>query len=144
MKVGMRKQSLKKSIGARTTGKAKRSMKRAVNPMYGKKGMGWINDPKKAAYNHVYNKTSKSVKDVFSPEASEALEALEALGASSASDNNTESVVKNKSNIGFLDAIIILCQGIYYLFALIGSILFLLLLLAIFIACIYIIFKVIF
>ena len=113
MKMGMRKPSLKKSISARTTGKAKRSMKRAVNPMYGKKGMGWINDPKKAAYNHVYNKTSKSVKDVFSPGASEA------LGASSASDNNTESVVKNKSNIGFLDAIIILCQGIYYLFALI-------------------------
>lgn len=135
MKVGMRKPSIKKSISARTTGKAKRSIKRAVNPMYGKRGMGWINDPKKAAYNHVYNKTTVSAKDVFGPGASEA------LGASSASDDNT---VKNKSNIGFLDAIIILCQGIYYLFALIGSILFLLLLLAIFIACIYIIFKVIF
>ena len=138
MKVGMRKPSLKKSVSARTTTRVNKSIKKNLNPMYGKKGMGWINDPKKAAYNHVYNKTSKSVKDVFNPGASEA------LGASSASDNNTESVVKNKSNIGFLDAIIILCQGIYYLFALIGSILFLLLLLAIFIACIYIIFKVIF
>lgn len=64
MKVGVRKPSIKKSIKARTTGKAKRAVKSAVNPLYGKKGMGWINDPKKAAYNKVYNKTSIGVKDV--------------------------------------------------------------------------------
>lgn len=64
MKIGVRKPSIKKSIKARTTGKAKRAVKSAVNPLYGKKGMGWINDPKKAAYNKVYNKTSLGVKDI--------------------------------------------------------------------------------
>ncbi len=64
MKVGVRKPSIKKSIKARTTGKAKRAVKSAVNPFYGKKGMGWVNDPKKAAYNKVYNKTTVGVKDI--------------------------------------------------------------------------------
>ena len=58
MKIGMRKPSLKKSVKARTIGKAKRSVKKAVIPGYGKKGMGWVKDPKKAAYNKVYNKTT--------------------------------------------------------------------------------------
>lgn len=64
MKIGMRKPSLKKSISARTTGRAKRAVKRAVIPGYGKKGAGWIKNPKKAAYNKVYNKTTFSIKDV--------------------------------------------------------------------------------
>lgn len=65
MKIGMRKPSIKKSISARTTGKAKRAIKRSVNPIYGKKGMGWVNNPKKAMYNKVYNKTIFGVNDVF-------------------------------------------------------------------------------
>lgn len=64
MKIGMRKPSIKKSISARTTGRGKRAIKRAVNPAYGKKGMGWVNNPKKAAYNKVYNKTTMSYKDL--------------------------------------------------------------------------------
>lgn len=64
MKVGVRKPSIKKSISARTTGKVKRSIKKSVNPLYGKKGMGYINDPKKAVYNKVYNKTTIGVRDV--------------------------------------------------------------------------------
>ena len=64
MKVGMRKPSVKKSIKARTTGKAKRAVKKAVIPGYGKKGSGWIKDPKKAAYNKVYNKTTFGVNDI--------------------------------------------------------------------------------
>lgn len=39
-------------------------MKKAVNPLYGKKGMGWVKDPKKAMYNKVYNKTSFGVGDM--------------------------------------------------------------------------------
>ena len=58
MKVGVRKPSIKKSIKARTTGKAKRAVKKAVIPGYGKKGMGYIHNPKKAAYNKVYNKVT--------------------------------------------------------------------------------------
>lgn len=58
MKVGVRKPSIKKSIKARTTGKAKRAVKKAVIPGYGKKGMGYIHNPKKAVYNKVYNKVT--------------------------------------------------------------------------------------
>ena len=65
MKFGMRKPSLKKSIKARTTGKAKRAIKKSVIPGYGKKGSGWVKDPKKAAYNKVHNKTSFSIFDLF-------------------------------------------------------------------------------
>lgn len=61
----MRKPSIKKSISARTTGKAKKAMKKAVIPSYGKKGSGWIKDPKKAAYNKVYRKTTFSFWDLF-------------------------------------------------------------------------------
>ena len=57
----MRKPSIKKSVKARTTGRAKRAIKKAVIPGYGKKGMRWVNNPKKAAYNKVYNKTSFSI-----------------------------------------------------------------------------------
>ncbi|NLL89422.1 MAG: hypothetical protein GX228_11000 [Firmicutes bacterium] len=65
MKLGLRTPSLKKSISARTTGRAKRAIKKALIPGYGKKGMGWIKNPKKAAYNKVYNKTSFGLSDLF-------------------------------------------------------------------------------
>lgn len=63
MKVGIRKPSIKKSISARTTGKVKRKLKRVANPFYGKKGMGWIKNPKKALSNKIYKKTTVSAKD---------------------------------------------------------------------------------
>lgn len=65
MKFGIRKPNLKKSIKARTTGRAKRAIKKAVIPGYGQKGMGWMTNPKKAAYNKVYNKTTFSIFDIF-------------------------------------------------------------------------------
>ena len=65
MKFGMRTPSLKRSISARTTGQLKRSVKRAIIPGYGKKGMGWIKNPKKALYNKVYHKTTFSILDLF-------------------------------------------------------------------------------
>ena len=65
MKIGMRKPSIKKSLKARTTGKLKRSIKRAIIPGYGKKGMGWIKNPKRALYNKIYRRTSFSVGDLF-------------------------------------------------------------------------------
>ena len=63
MKYGMRTPSIKRSVKARTTGRAKRAVKSSVNPLYGKKGMGYINDPKKAVYNKVYNKTTFGIRD---------------------------------------------------------------------------------
>ena len=65
MKIGIRKPSIKKRVRARTTGKLERKVKSAINPFYGKKGMGWIRDPKRAMYNKIYNKTTVSVDDLF-------------------------------------------------------------------------------
>ena len=56
MKFGFRKPSIKKRIAART------SIKRVLRHSLGFKaprGWGWLTNPKKAAYNRVYNKTSK-------------------------------------------------------------------------------------
>lgn len=65
MKFGLRTPSLKKSISARTTGRVKRTIKKTLIPGYGKKGTGWLKNPKKAAYNKIYNKTSFSLKDLL-------------------------------------------------------------------------------
>lgn len=65
MKFGMRKPSVKKSLKARTTGKAKRKVKKAVIPVYGKNGTGIIKNPKKAVYNKVYKKTTFSFWGIF-------------------------------------------------------------------------------
>ena len=65
MKYGMRTPNINKRISARTTGKVTRTMNKAVNPLYGKKGIGFINDPSKAIYNKVYNKTTKSIDNII-------------------------------------------------------------------------------
>ena len=65
MKFGVRTPSLKKSHKARTTGRVKRAVKSSVNPIYGKKGIGLVREPKKAVYNKVYRKTSISVFDLL-------------------------------------------------------------------------------
>lgn len=64
MKIGYRKPNLKKSFKARTTGKIKRKMKKAVNPFYGKKGMGYIKNPQRAVKNKIYHKTTFGTTDV--------------------------------------------------------------------------------
>ena len=65
MKFGMRTPSLKKAFKANTTAKAKRSLKKALIPGYGKKGTGWLKNPGKAAYNKVYQKTTFRFRDLF-------------------------------------------------------------------------------
>ena len=55
--------SVKKSISARTTGRAKRAVKSTINPVYGKKGTASITDPGRSAYNKVYKKTTVGVSD---------------------------------------------------------------------------------
>jgi len=64
MKFGLRTPSLKRSISARTTGRLKREINSAINPLYGKKGMGILH-PQKAVYNKVYHKTSVSIFDLL-------------------------------------------------------------------------------
>lgn len=63
----MRKPSLTRSLKARTTSKWKRQAKKAIIPGYGKKGMGWVKNPKKAMYNKVYHKTTFGLSDLFKP-----------------------------------------------------------------------------
>lgn len=64
MKVGIRTPSIKKSVKARTTGRIKREIKGAVNPLYGKKGMGYIKNPERAIKNKIYHKVTVSALDV--------------------------------------------------------------------------------
>lgn len=66
MKFGIRKPSIKKSISARTRGRATRAVKRALIPGYGKKGRGLLH-PRKAVYNKVYRRTTVSLFDLFKP-----------------------------------------------------------------------------
>lgn len=58
MKIGVRTPNLKKSFKARTTGRLNRTLKKSVNPFYGKKGMGYIKNPEKAIYNKIYHKVT--------------------------------------------------------------------------------------
>jgi hypothetical protein len=58
MRFGVRRPSLAKSFAART------SVKRYVRHNLGLKaprGYGWLTNPKKAAYNRVYSRTSVSI-----------------------------------------------------------------------------------
>lgn len=64
MKFGMRTPNIKKSIKARTTGKIKRKAKKACNPLYGKKGIGYIKNPERAIKNSIYHKTTFGFNDV--------------------------------------------------------------------------------
>lgn len=61
----MRKPSPMKSLKARTTGKWKRQVKRAIIPFYGQKGTGIFKDPKRAIYNRVYHRTTFSIFDLL-------------------------------------------------------------------------------
>lgn len=56
VRIGFRIPSLKKRLAART------SLKRAVRQRLGLKaprGWGWLTNPKRAAYNRVYNRTTR-------------------------------------------------------------------------------------
>lgn len=61
MKFGFRTPSLKRSISARTTGRAKR----AIIPGYGRRGIGLLTNPKKSLYNRVYRRTTFGLGDVL-------------------------------------------------------------------------------
>ena len=65
MKFGLRAPSLKKMVKSRTTGRVKRAMKKSINPIYSKKGIGFVTEPKKSVYNKIYKNTSFSIFDFF-------------------------------------------------------------------------------
>lgn len=57
MKYGMRKPSLRKSIAARTS--TKRLVRNALG-LKAPRGYGWLTNPRRAAYNRVYDRTTFS------------------------------------------------------------------------------------
>ena len=125
MKVGMRKPSLKKSISARTTGRLKREVKRAYNPLYGKKGMGYINDPSKAIYNKIYHKTTFGARDI--------------LDSNTSNTGNNNLDLNNKgSSVGNVFRLI------YYILAFLWNLAKVIFLGAILIGIIYVLIKIIF
>ena len=65
MKYGFRTPSLRRSISARTTGRAKRTIKRAIIPGYGRKGMGLLTNPQKSIYNRIYRRTTFGLGDIL-------------------------------------------------------------------------------
>ena len=65
MRIGMRKPSVKRMIKARTTDRAKRAVKRAVIPGYGRRGMGFVKNPKRAIKGAIYRRTTFNVWDLF-------------------------------------------------------------------------------
>lgn len=65
MKFGIRKPNYKARFKARTTGKLKRKMKKAVNPFYGKKGVGFIKSPSKSVQSAIYHRTTVGVPAVL-------------------------------------------------------------------------------
>jgi hypothetical protein len=65
MRFGMRTPSISRSLKARTTGRLKRSVKRAVIPGYGRHGMGFAKSPKKSVRDAAYRRTTFSLWDLF-------------------------------------------------------------------------------
>lgn len=105
MKIGYRKPSVKKSIKARTTGKVKRKMKKAVNPFYGKKGMGYVKNPKKAIKNKIYHKTTFGTADVIK---------ATTKSPNKKSTSEVKPYIMNSKNINpFAYTIIVLLFGIF-------------------------------
>lgn len=65
MKLGFRMPSLSKSFRAMSTGRIKRSIKSSINPIYGKKSVGLIRNPKKSIYSRVYKRTTIGLSDII-------------------------------------------------------------------------------
>ena len=94
----IRKPSINKRIAARTKGRATRSIKKAIIPGYGKKGMGILH-PKKAIYNKIYNKTTISVDQIFK----EANKAANKSNTNNVNPNTTVNSQKELTNKEWLD-----------------------------------------
>ena len=62
MKFGIRKPSIRKSIAARTS--PARYLRHNLG-LKAPRGWGWLTNPRRAAYNRVYNRTSISAWDLL-------------------------------------------------------------------------------
>ena len=87
----IRKPSINKRIAARTKGRATRTIKKAIIPGYGKKGMGILN-LKKAIYNKIYNKIIISVEQIFR-------EANKDTNKSNVNNTNSNSITNSQKEL---------------------------------------------
>jgi hypothetical protein len=114
MKTGIRKPNVKKSISARTTGKVKRAVKKSVNPLYGKKGAGFVKDPAKSIENSIYHKTTIGVSDIISGSGSSSPAAASSPAARSAYSGKDPAAAPEKKKGGVL-SIILIVIGVLFL-----------------------------
>lgn len=118
MKTGIRKTSVKKSISARTTGKVKRAVKKSVNPMYGKKGTGFIKDPAKSVKNAIYHRTTVGVSDITKSRTKSRSAATSSPSAGSSYSGPTPTpAAAPKKNNGSAASILLIVVGILFLIA---------------------------
>ena len=61
MKFGLRRPSLRKIIAARTS--VKRYVRHSLK-VKAPRGYGWVTNPKRAAYNRIYNRTTFGIGDL--------------------------------------------------------------------------------
>ena len=101
VKVGFRKPSVKKSIRARTTGKYKRRIKRSINPFYGKKGMGFIKNPRRSVRNKIYKKTTFGLMEIIIATSYQSNEVFSSFSSSGDSTIYKSLVLKSISASSF-------------------------------------------
>lgn len=111
MKHGLRKPSIKKSIAARTTGKAKRNLKKALCSSYGTKGMG-IFHPVKSSYNKLYRQTTFGINNINSTNKN--IYKYNVEEQSKKEKRNLKSIQHNLKINGFTIVVAVICAiGIY-------------------------------
>ena len=115
MKTGIRKPNIKKSISARTTGKVKRAVKKSVNPLYGKKGAGFVKDPAKSIENSIYHKTTIGVSDIISGSGSSSPAATSSPAARSAYSETDPAAAAPEKKKGSVLSIILIVIGVLFL-----------------------------
>ncbi len=99
MKIGLRKPSFRKRVAART------SWKRVVRHQMGFKaprGYGWITNPRRAAYNRIYNRTTFSADPFIAAGVGIVIAAIVGLFSSIGSifSSRTSSTTQNPVNTG--------------------------------------------
>ena len=115
MKTGIRKPNVKKSISARTTGKVKRAVKKSVNPLYGKKGAGFVKDPAKSIKNSIYHKTTIGVSGIIGGSGTSSPAAASSPAARSAYSGTDPAAAAPEKKKGGVLSIILIVIGVLFL-----------------------------
>lgn len=102
MKIGLRTPSIDKKVRARTTGRVKRAAKSAINPFYGKKGMGYLKDPERAIKNKIYHKVTADPIDLIKEGFEEEIEYSEPFSAKIPRSGHIFSIISILCSLYFI------------------------------------------